>query len=926
MHSPEARRNRRRRRNICIAVLVAGLMLLLNLPMFMYLKWSWSSQGSPHDAASSGGFLSGESPALETVHISRRVFTKEPKITIIIPVRTDVFPTKLVHGLWRSDQFEGYTVSVVVVLHEEFPQMVVPHVLPDVIKVVRSPRGTLLNYGTMCNLGAASAEKDADLFFFLSPTHVPRGSTTMSDLAIQLADHLMSNEHAGIVGSTVVVTEHEGGNTRSAILERGLEVMFGNEKEDPVIVLRKALNGFSDQDARVADSSKVVAVSPYCFMIEVDLFTGLGGFPRTSNSFMEHLLTGRQYGNRFTNALDLVRFRITKLERAMEAISLSEVHSAGSELRQRIREAYAEVVGATTLWEECADGVVFDDAVDQPNEYGASMDRPDAPDAVLEEKLQQYSKDLSDAAEELRILNKGRGGATTEEEAGWEMCMRAARVQREVHVVNATVQLEPSGFPQVYLNYFAKSRLPVLHPSHVSSGAFEKKWNGFLRQIHPTTAHKKKYLLRVVWTAYCCECCGFSNEIVHLVSPLQKYYHVNTLLDLNCYCQGFPRSVMDGLSHMHITPKQYESQKFAPDEIMVFVSHTDPMSISNAVFNRRKPDYVVGRSMYEFSRIEDAWVHACNTVPDEIWVPSVFVKNVFETSGVHPDKLVIIPEAIDVYAFDPNVATRVNLPPHGPNAHWRHWANRPYEAAQQNYFKFLSNFKWEPRKGWEVLFFAYFSEFSAADEVSLYIMTHIWFPGGPDTYGDKNNCTYLSESVLTFAASVGFDVNNLPHFAFITEDMSEIDVINSYASVDAFVLPTRGEGWGLPSMQALAMGLPTIGTNFGGQVDFMHPWNSFLIRVDGVEELPVNNPYGWWHEGKRWAMPSVSHTRELLRYVRQNPDHAKRVGRRARKYMKEKFSEDAIAAQIDRRLQHIHDIVARRRSGETVPTSKPPSS
>ena len=37
-----------------------------------------------------------------------------------------------------------------------------------------------------------------------------------------------------------------------------------------------------------------------------------------------------------------------------------------------------------------------------------------------------------------------------------------------------------------------------------------------------------------------------------------------------------------------------------------------------------------------------------------------------------------------------------------------------------------------------------------------------------------------------------------------------------FASADAFVLPSHGEGWGLPLMEAMAMELPTIGTAFGG--------------------------------------------------------------------------------------------------------------
>ena len=34
---------------------------------------------------------------------------------------------------------------------------------------------------------------------------------------------------------------------------------------------------------------------------------------------------------------------------------------------------------------------------------------------------------------------------------------------------------------------------------------------------------------------------------------------------------------------------------------------------------------------------------------------------------------------------------------------------------------------------------------------------------------------------------------------------------------------TLGEGWGLPTMEAMAMGLPVIVTNWGGSTEFITP-------------------------------------------------------------------------------------------------------
>mmetsp|Transcript_7526 Transcript_7526/g.16673 ORF Transcript_7526/g.16673 Transcript_7526/m.16673 type:complete len:81 (+) Transcript_7526:1012-1254(+) len=48
---------------------------------------------------------------------------------------------------------------------------------------------------------------------------------------------------------------------------------------------------------------------------------------------------------------------------------------------------------------------------------------------------------------------------------------------------------------------------------------------------------------------------------------------------------------------------------------------------------------------------------------------------------------------------------------------------------------------------------------------------------------------------------------------------------------DAFVLPSRGEGWGRPHTEAMVMGLPCIATNWSGNTEFMSDANSFPIQV-----------------------------------------------------------------------------------------------
>jgi glycosyltransferase involved in cell wall biosynthesis len=58
-----------------------------------------------------------------------------------------------------------------------------------------------------------------------------------------------------------------------------------------------------------------------------------------------------------------------------------------------------------------------------------------------------------------------------------------------------------------------------------------------------------------------------------------------------------------------------------------------------------------------------------------------------------------------------------------------------------------------------------------------------------------------------------------------------------FVRADAFVLPTRGEGWGRPIVEAMSMGLPVIATFWSGMTAYMTVNNSYPIDIDGVESI-----------------------------------------------------------------------------------------
>ncbi len=97
---------------------------------------------------------------------------------------------------------------------------------------------------------------------------------------------------------------------------------------------------------------------------------------------------------------------------------------------------------------------------------------------------------------------------------------------------------------------------------------------------------------------------------------------------------------------------------------------------------------------------------------DEVWLPSQFLMDVFSSCGVDQDKLRIIPIPLDTYFYDPKAITSL------------------YPLKNKGEFNFLSVFKWEKRKGWDILLEAYLTEFTKQDKTTLYLQTYLYGVAG----------------------------------------------------------------------------------------------------------------------------------------------------------------------------------------------------
>jgi len=404
---------------------------------------------------------------------------------------------------------------------------------------------------------------------------------------------------------------------------------------------------------------------------------------------------------------------------------------------------------------------------------------------------------------------------------------------------------------------------------------------------------------------------GYSSEAMSYALELDKIYRQSgkTQFGLRQFAEhenmefirGLPDEILQTMQHLMQNGRRPQRSGW-----QVVICHATPdVWHADGAFGwgrvnpcpPRDARYRVGRTMYETDRLPHAWVERINAL-HEVWVPSKFAVEQFVSSGVHQEKVFVVPEAVDTKLFDPALHLPLEL---GEGSRTGTGQSRKSASTQsaRSVFRFLSVFKWEKRKGWEVLLQAYFEEFTAEDAVELIIKTNAF-------HSDSN----FEDQIAAFAATLPQARKPLAHHSVLTTSLSLQQLPRLYRAADAFVLPSRGEGWGRPHVEAMSMGLPVIATNWSGSTEFLSTHCALPLGIEGLSAAEGAPP------GHLWADPSVSHLRSLMRWAFENPSKAKALGARAREEMVTRFSPQVVAREHV--LPQLHRIAFALREGRVA--------
>lgn len=253
-----------------------------------------------------------------------------------------------------------------------------------------------------------------------------------------------------------------------------------------------------------------------------------------------------------------------------------------------------------------------------------------------------------------------------------------------------------------------------------------------------------------------------------------------------------------------------------------------------------KGKYNIGFCYWETDRIPESFADGLQYV-DEIWTASQANVDAIKNAGVKkPIYIFPQPQEVDI-----------------------EWPDK-YEIPAFEGYLFYSIFEWTDRKNPEVLIRAFLEEFDEKRGVGLLIKTYF------------RNFSYVNKKMIRSKIELiksSMALKNPPPIFLYLDLMDNHQILRFHKTGNCFVSPNRGEGWGIPQVEAVLAGNKVITTGYGGVAEYLENTNANILPYK-MKKLQGMTHSRFYEQNQNWADVSQKDVQSAMREAYNNRDQA----------------------------------------------------
>jgi len=301
----------------------------------------------------------------------------------------------------------------------------------------------------------------------------------------------------------------------------------------------------------------------------------------------------------------------------------------------------------------------------------------------------------------------------------------------------------------------------------------------------------------------------------------------------------------------------------------------------------------IGMSMWETPELPPFGVH-CRGV-DEVWVPSPFNWKVFRNSDyISEDRLSYMPLGVDTNLNSPR-ASKIRITDN-------------FRTEFDFVYGIICGYS--ARKGVDLVLTAHHELFDFDSRVALLVKGDHFgsrlFPKDMKSIYAGELLVDLSDKPSGVRRCIEEKVqSNRPVVLYCFDSLSDRELTEMILAMDGFVFPSRGEGFGLPPLEAMSCEKPVVGTAATGMREFMREDISYPVRSRGWKLCPGCDWITRDYVGQLFIDPDYEQYRDAVWDMYSNREVAKAKGKKAREFVVENYSFEVVTSRMKRRLEEI---------------------